>query len=276
MPTQVPARLHVLLARDAPFGVVIRRGPTRMACTIGWNRATDEFQLGQWLRGRLYEECCDLTPDGGHFMYYVNRYRGYMDYEAYTAISRPPFLTAVVWAAGIGRCTNGGIFTCNNRYWIECSDLEERRAPGCLLRRDRGPAPARFASQSARLVSDGWLAAEPLRNAGGALFASVHRRHLGHGWQLVRTGPAGPQLWLDGLRVKASYAIAHPERRTELPMPSWAWADRDGERLVWASAGCLWTGQLDEAGLRDERCLHDFNDMQFEPRVAPYEGVQRE
>ena len=48
------ARIHVLLAEEAPLGVVIRRGPSKQVCTIGWDRRRDEFQLGQWLRARTW------------------------------------------------------------------------------------------------------------------------------------------------------------------------------------------------------------------------------
>ena len=47
----VPARLHVLLARDAPLGLVIRRGPTKQVCTLLWDRRTDEFTLGAVAQG---------------------------------------------------------------------------------------------------------------------------------------------------------------------------------------------------------------------------------
>src|SRR5215470_7646047 len=66
-----PARLHVLLARDARLGVVIRRGPSRSVCTLLWDRKTDKFQLGQWMRGRIYERRSDLSPDGKHLIYFA-------------------------------------------------------------------------------------------------------------------------------------------------------------------------------------------------------------
>ncbi len=56
-----PACLHVLLARQAPVGVVIRRGPSKAVCTIAWDRKRDQFQIGQWLRGRIYERRADLS-----------------------------------------------------------------------------------------------------------------------------------------------------------------------------------------------------------------------
>jgi hypothetical protein len=49
MTRQFPARLHVLLASKAPIGVVFRRGPASAVCTVGWNRETNQFELGQWL-----------------------------------------------------------------------------------------------------------------------------------------------------------------------------------------------------------------------------------
>jgi hypothetical protein len=57
-----PARLHVLLASQARRGVVFRRGPVNAVCTVGWNLETDKFELGQWLRGRIYERRGDLSP----------------------------------------------------------------------------------------------------------------------------------------------------------------------------------------------------------------------
>lgn len=50
-----PARIHILLARDEPIAVVIRRGPSKQVCTLLWNRRDDTFTLDQWLKGRIYE-----------------------------------------------------------------------------------------------------------------------------------------------------------------------------------------------------------------------------
>ena len=60
-----PARLHVLLAAKAPVGLVFRRGPANAVCTVGWNRETDKFELGQWLRGRIYERRSPESGDEG-------------------------------------------------------------------------------------------------------------------------------------------------------------------------------------------------------------------
>src|SRR6202789_3757800 len=89
---KVPTRLHVLLARDARVGLVIRRGPAKSVCTVLWNRKRDTFKLGQWMRGRIYERRCDLSPDGKHFIYFAMNGRWESETRgAWTAISRVPF-----------------------------------------------------------------------------------------------------------------------------------------------------------------------------------------
>ena len=60
MNTTFPARLHVLLTQQSDLGVVIRRGPSKWVCTLLWDRRNDEFQPGQWLKGRIYERRRDL------------------------------------------------------------------------------------------------------------------------------------------------------------------------------------------------------------------------
>jgi len=83
------ARIHVLLAREAPLGVVIRRGPSKQVCTVQWDRRDDEFQIGQWLRGRIYERRCDLSTDGKHLIYFALNGKWSADYRgSWTAISR--------------------------------------------------------------------------------------------------------------------------------------------------------------------------------------------
>ena len=59
-----PCRLFALLAHSANVGVLLRRGPTRWVRMIRWDVSNDKFELGQWLNGKIYEDRCDLSPDG--------------------------------------------------------------------------------------------------------------------------------------------------------------------------------------------------------------------
>src|ERR1041384_8508875 len=64
-------RLFAILARKSPYAVIFRRGPSRSVLLIRWNTETDTFEHGQWLRGRIYERRCDLSPDGGLLLYFA-------------------------------------------------------------------------------------------------------------------------------------------------------------------------------------------------------------
>ena len=74
-PERIPARLHVILAREAPKAVVFRRGPSGQVCTLGWDLETDTFTMGQWLKGRIYEYRSDLSPDGELMIYFATDFR---------------------------------------------------------------------------------------------------------------------------------------------------------------------------------------------------------
>jgi hypothetical protein len=63
-PSGAPCRLFVYLARDAPAGLVLRRGPSAWTRLSLWHTDSDTFLHGQWFRGRIYERRSDLSADG--------------------------------------------------------------------------------------------------------------------------------------------------------------------------------------------------------------------
>jgi hypothetical protein len=114
-----PARLHVLFARESRFAVVIRRGPSKRVCTMGWDRREDKFSMGQWLKGRIYERRSDLSPNGKYMIYFAMN--GKWDSEvkgSWTAISMAPYLKAIgLWTKG--DCWfGGGIFLSKTEFWL--------------------------------------------------------------------------------------------------------------------------------------------------------------
>lgn len=48
--------------------MVIRRGPSKSVATLLWDRKRNTFHMGQWLKGRIYERRCDLSPDGKYLI----------------------------------------------------------------------------------------------------------------------------------------------------------------------------------------------------------------
>lgn len=75
MGKSTPARLFVHLAREAPVGVVLRRGPSDWVQIILWHTDTDTFEYGQWFHGGIKERVCDVSPDGSIFLYFATDYR---------------------------------------------------------------------------------------------------------------------------------------------------------------------------------------------------------
>ncbi len=108
----VPARLFMLFARKSPTAVIFRRGPSKWVQLIKWDTKSDTFEPGQWFNGRIYEKRSDLSPDGSLLIYFAQKIsaRSMKDREytyAWTAISRPPYLTALaLWPKG--DCWHGG------------------------------------------------------------------------------------------------------------------------------------------------------------------------
>lgn len=102
MPT---ARIYCVVARAAPVAVVFRRGPNRHVRLLTWNLKSDQVDGGQWLKGRIYERRCDLSPDGSLLVYFAAKFRGPV--SSWTAVSRPPFLSALSFFPK-GDCWGGG------------------------------------------------------------------------------------------------------------------------------------------------------------------------
>lgn len=122
-PTPVPCRLYFLLARNANSGVIFRRGPSKWVQIIRWDTVRDTFEPGQWFHGRIYEKRCDLSPDGSKMIYFAQKINRHTleDREytyAWTAISKPPYLTALaLWPKG--DCWHGGgMFETDRRVWL--------------------------------------------------------------------------------------------------------------------------------------------------------------
>lgn len=92
-----PCRLWVVMARRAPVAVILRRGPAAWYHVILWNTVKDSFEHGAWMRSRIYEDKCALSPDGELFVYFVHQgsRSGTPFTHAWTAVSRLPWLHAL-------------------------------------------------------------------------------------------------------------------------------------------------------------------------------------
>jgi hypothetical protein len=272
----VSARLHVLLARDAPTALVIRRGPSKEVATVGWNRNTDTFKVGQWLKGRIYERRCDLSPDGKYLIYFaMNGYWKTKAQGSWTAISRAPYLKALGMFPK-GDCWHGGgLWTGVKRYWLNDGMGHSVLHQTSEVERDSIFQPTTnyggecFGVYFPRLLRDGWSLIERVVVDKWKV-KYIFEKVLPHGWTLRKIAhaevgaPVGKGVYWD------EHELVFKKSGETITCPSWEWADVDGKRLVWAEEGSLHSGKITRDGLANQINLFDFNQMKFAPLKAPY------
>jgi hypothetical protein len=274
-PSSFAARIHVLLARDARVGVVIRRGPSKKVCTVLWDRRNDQFRVGQWLNGRIYERRCDVSPDGKYLIYFAMNGRWNSEAKgSWTAISRAPYLKAIAIFPK-GDCWNGGgLFTDKTKYWLNdgCGHSALRNTHE--VRRDMKFKPSVYFGGECpgiyypRVIRDGWEYIE--RRGTKYQEIDVFEKPLRDGWVLRKLAhseigaPPGKGCYWD------EHELVRPRSENLIKCPAWEWAELDCSRLVWSTAGKLYTARIRAAGLVDERELFDFNKLSYEPIEAPY------
>jgi len=189
---QFPARLHVLLARDAKVGLIIRRGPSKQTATFLWDRKRDTVTLGQWLKGRIYERRSDLSPDGKHLIYFaMNGYWKSESKGSWTAVSRAPYLKALAFYPK-GDCWNGGgLWTTQSTYWLNESYIEHKTGhESPVIKRDDQFFPQEHYGAECtgvyylRLIRDGW------RHLGQEGDADIFEKYVSKGWTLRKIAHA--------------------------------------------------------------------------------------
>lgn len=164
-------KLYAILAREAPIAVVFRRGPSRRVLLILWHTDRDQFHEGQWLKGRIYERRCDLSPTGERLIYFAANYKN--PFFSWTAVSKPPFLTALaLWPKG-DAWGGGGLFENENKILLNHRAEEMKLAEGFSLPKDVQIEP--FGARpgwgednpilDARLSRDGWRNIEEAKEA---------------------------------------------------------------------------------------------------------------
>ena len=171
-----PARLHCLLARDTADAIVIRRGPSKQTAVFHWDRATDTFTLGQWLKGRIYERRCDISRDGRHWIYFAMNGAWFTPSEgSWTAVARTGWLKALAFYPKGDCWEGGGLFQEHGGYWLNDRWFDPKTATQNPTFREGGPGiphrdprakPDHYYNAECltpyynRLQRDGWTRAE--------------------------------------------------------------------------------------------------------------------
>ncbi len=277
MKPPVAPRIFGILARKAPVVAVLRRGPSKQVALLEWNLAKDTVKLGQWLKGRIYERRCDLSPDGTHFIYFAmdGRWQGPLG-GSWTAVSRMPYLRALHLYAW-GPCWNGGgLFIDDKRYWLNGGAQSEEHAksrvkgvksPPKGVTPMIGEDPVTYLP---RLARDGW--AETRRGAGSeGTLEIVLTKPVRPTWFLEKTFRIGMGTGPYGECYDDRHRLVGPDGTVDL---GGGWAEVFGKEIIFARDGCLWRQKVNAKDIADRRCIADLTAMTFEAIPAPYAGVQ--
>jgi hypothetical protein len=282
-----PARLFVLLAREAPIGVIFRRGGSDWTQMIKWHTDSDTFELGQWLRGDVKEYNGDLSPDGKLLLYHIYHKRLYYQLEAqgrkpdkllyYTAICKPPYFTALELWQNVN--SPSGQFIDNTTvqlYPYSNPELQPIRTVAQtplnfeLRNHDIEWTGPRITEKNVFLTNQGWETIQIGKYDVGILNPphiwskssnklSLYASHFGHDFS-GKQGGSDNQL---------TYSVSILNSGTDILLKSVNWADFDQQgRLVLAKQGKLFSAALQNGELHLTE-LADFNANKPDPQPAP-------
>ncbi len=265
-PLMPAPRIYCIPATRAPVVAVFRRGPSAWSHVGRWDLARGEYEPGAWLRARLFPRRSDLSPDGRLLCYFAHKPTATWELgEAYVAISRLPWLSALYAFRTCGTWTRGYHFTRERgfdgpeaerppiRYGLRASAAVQF---GCERRRGWEEAP----DSPPRRRTDGW---DQYRNARMRKRQPRGERVLcveSLGWA---GGEFGVDQAVDGMRVR--YSLETGGDLALLEDVQWADWDDAGQLLVATRDGRLQVRDADAAGaVRFERDL-----SRLEPDTAP-------
>ena len=288
-------RLYVILAREAKRAVVFRRGPSKRVQLLVWHTDTDEFEDGQWFKGRIYERRCDLSPSGKLLVYFAAKHK--LPYFSWTAVSKPPFLTALaLWPKG--DCWGGGgLFQKERKISLNHGAHQMTLADGFAV-------PSRVTVQqlgkhsgggeddpilSMRLERDGWKLLQysdgVVHDLEDYMFVEFNPVLVWAKKHVPSRGRYELQMHILGLHEREGpwYIIDHfvkdTKTGTTLELGRTDWADwcHSGD-LLFANKGRLFRLGFSSEGalndLADAKLVIDLNGRAFTELEAPFEAKQ--
>jgi hypothetical protein len=294
----IPARVFGVSGPAAPIVLLLRRGPTRWMQLVQWRTDTDTFTDGQWFHGQLYERRCSLSPDGQLFAYFVSKYGTRSPAsETWTAISRPPYFTALaLWPKGDAWC-GGGVFQENRTLLLNHpAGGAPMIAPASHLRVVEGTAIPWFRQGEdypiypAILQQQGWQRVE--QSPYGATLEEVVQRLpvLPKGRGRGRYMRSAALIWQKTsantrFRLQQTYYGTDFNRIGDHAIMEWLlidtmtkqareieqaeWADWDQRgRLLFTRQGQAWASMPDTFP-QEASSLLDLNDRRFRPLPSP-------
>lgn len=279
-----PPRLFGICATAADVVAVVRRGPSDWTHIGSWDLASEQFHSGSWLRARVYQQRCDVSPDGRYLCYLaLNGGAEWSAGQTYIAVSRLPWVTALAAWGMPGTYSWGAHFVDDRAHWGLPDPDEGEDGP---LKGRYGMAltqPRDFAVERRR----GWIDLPSLAPPTG----KTRRARRADSYVVGRPRPGQParrehDLWLAAIGEYAAFRSGdethrHPayELRDGATGPALMsledvqWADwaRDGRLLVATTDGRLQIRDATSAAVQWE---HSLADLTPTPQRPPREARQ--
>jgi hypothetical protein len=289
MPERTPptARIYGLIARQARRAVIFRRGPAKRTLLLAWNLADDTIETGQWFKGRIYERRSDLSPDGDLLAYAAANNRPPL--YSWTAVSRPPFLTALalwndpgMWGGALfgadwrtlkinflslgevalrptGQALPDTLVVSRLEHTVDEEGLVSRRLErdGWVTRREGVVARSPRDSPLRRRFDPPAIREKGMGSSGLKLCIQLHGTHEANGPLYVETGQVQDK---------------HDNIVADLGRIDWADVDHTGD-VLYAADGCLYRLRTERSAARTEvtgsRLIADLNPLTFGEVIAP-------
>ena len=276
--------LKVILSRKGSKAIIFRRGPSNWVRLILWDTKADTFELGQWFHGHIYANRSDLSPDGSLLIYFANKFnqKTIKDKEytyAWTAISKPPYLTALaLWPKG--NCWHGGglfrsgkeVFL-NHRPSVSKPHPDHKPSPRLSIVPNPSASGEDGPIWSARMARDGWSLVKPGKlDWHPKTFVASKEPDL-----IEKRSQDGKQrlqveLFHEGMKEVWWAFLAEGSKRREIAVGTWADFDQRG-RLVYAMEGRLMACELENGDIKHHE-IADFSKQKPEAIKAPSEATR--
>lgn len=283
------AHTHLQLSSGSASAILIKYGPGRVSCVIGWDRTNDTFVRSQCLKSKL--ECADLSPDGRYLAYFVDTHTG-RDKSVRRVISRWPWLKAVAfWSSGSWVSGPGpALFTGNSNEIWAMEAKAERDEIGVKVTSDLPVEWQSFANEGhgpIQLRRDGWKPITPWEVCAPEEASGIAKWRYGtgihriifhkpipgrHGWKLQLTHWCGAHNEENRCASFDTFALVSPEGKVD-KCEGWCSADFDAVkgRIVWTHDNVLYGAKVDGKGLiTPATMLYDATQVKYEACVAPY------
>ncbi|HEY3780024.1 MAG TPA: hypothetical protein VGL56_02995 [Fimbriimonadaceae bacterium] len=263
-------RIDGILATEANRAVIFRRGPSKYCQMLIWDLNVDRVVPGQWLHGQVMTRKCDVSPNGRYLILAAADYRRTKrDFEnlgGWTAVTRPPYFTAIaLWLTGT-TYNNGGIWLNNTNLGVNPPATiikhifwKEVRPPSkaiTITELGVGIVDGEEKIFSMRLKRRGWTTVgkhvmeKPFAN--GRLRREIEWPH--DRWSILDRAGDVVRAWNPG-------------------DDHWQWLDVDAnDRVIFGEEGCLWAWERIPNG--DPTMIADLNPNTFKAIPPPKEALE--